>query len=201
VLEEIKKNGGDGQVLHGDISNSNDVQKMVAEVREKTGHIDVLINNAGSVLYRSLKDTTEDEFQNIFNINTKGVFLMMKYALPLIRQGGRIINLSSSVTQLSLPTYGAYSASKAAVEQLTRVFAREIGKDTGITVNCVAPGPTDTELFREGKTEEQIARLVAQTSLGRLGKTEDIADVVTFLVSNAAKWITGQTLRVNGGFV
>ena len=126
---------------------------------------------------------------------------MMKKSLPLMRRGGRIINLSSSVTQLSIPTYGTYSASKAAVEQLSRTFAREIGAETEITVNCVAPGPTDTDLFRIGITDKQISKLVGQTPLSRLGTPQDIADVVQFLASDAARWITGQTIRVNGGFV
>ncbi len=201
LVKEIKSAGGEAIAVEGDISKSSEIDKILSFVQEMTGHIDVLVNNAGSVLYRPLKETSEEDFEKIFATNTKGTFLMMKKSLPLMRRGGRIINLSSSVTQLSIPTYGTYSASKAAVEQLSRTFAREIGAETEITVNCVAPGPTDTDLFRIGKTDKQISKLVGQTPLSRLGTPQDIADVVQFLASDAARWITGQTIRVNGGFV
>lgn len=114
--------------------------------------------------------------------------------------GGRIINFSSSTTAMMLPTYGAYVATKGAVEQLTHVLARELGP-RGITVNVVSPGPTDTELFGQGKTEQDKQRLAQMAALGRLGRPEDIADVVAFLASDEARWISGQNIRANGGII
>ncbi|MEK6736557.1 MAG: SDR family oxidoreductase, partial [Pseudomonadota bacterium] len=113
---------------------------------------------------------------------------------------GRVVNISSTVTRLMLPKYGAYAATKGAVEQLTRIFAREVG-ERGITANTISPGPVDTELFRVGKTEQDIARMAAMASLGRIGKSDDIASIVLFLVSDEARWITGQNIGANGGII
>jgi len=146
-----------------------------------------------------VKDTTEEDFDRIFQINVKGVFLGLKEAATRLQKNGRVINFSSSVTRLMLPTYGVYSATKAAVEQLTRVFAKEVGS-RGITVNSISPGPTNTDLFLEGKTEETIQRLAAMSALGRIGEPEDISQVVLFLASESAGWVTGQNLGANGGF-
>jgi 3-oxoacyl-[acyl-carrier protein] reductase len=129
----------------------------------------------------------------------KGVFLGLKEAATRLEDNGRIINFLSSVTRLMLPTYGVYSATKVAVEQLTRVFAKEVGA-RGITVNSISPGPTNTDLFLEGKTEETIQRLASMSALGRIGEPDDIARVVLFLASESAGWVTGQNLGVNGGF-
>lgn len=129
----------------------------------------------------------------------KGVFLGLKEAATRLENNGRIINFSSSVTRLMLPTYGVYSATKVVVEQLTRVFAKEVGA-RGITVNSISPGPTNTDLFLEGKTEETIQRLASMSALGRIGEPDDIARVVLFLASESAGWVTGQNLGVNGGF-
>lgn len=124
----------------------------------------------------------------------------MREAARRLADGGRIVNLSSSATRLLLPTYSAYSATKAAVEQLIRIFAKEIGP-RGITVDSVSPGPTNTELFRAGKSEETIQRLASTAALGRIGKPNDVARVVLFLASDDARWVTGENLGVNGGFV
>jgi 3-oxoacyl-[acyl-carrier protein] reductase len=158
-----------------------------------------LINNAGIAIYKLIKDTTDEDFDRIFDINVKGVFNTMKEASTLLADNGRIINFSSSVTRLMLPTYGTYSATKSAVEQLTRVFAKEVGAK-GITVNSISPGPVNTELFKQGKNEEVIKHLASMSAFNRIGEPEDIAKIVLFLVDEDSKWITGQNIGVNGGF-
>jgi 3-oxoacyl-[acyl-carrier protein] reductase len=142
----------------------------------------------------------EEEFDRLFAVNVKGAFFCCQEAARRMAEGGRIVNLSSSTTALMLPGYGAYVASKGAVEQFSHILAKELGP-RGITVNVVSPGPTDTELFGQGKSEEQKQRFAQMAALGRLGQPQDIADVVALLVSEDARWVTGQNVRANGGLI
>jgi 3-oxoacyl-[acyl-carrier protein] reductase len=199
VVDEIQSGGGDAIVLRADISKVSEVKAMFDAAIAKFGKIDILINNAGVIVYKKIQDTTDGDFDRIFAVNVKGTFNTLREAAARIENGGRIVNFSSSVTRLMLPTYGAYSATKGAVEQLTRVFAKEVGSRR-ITVNSISPGPTHTELFNEGKSEDDIKRLSSMAALGRIGEPDDIARVVLFLVSEEAAWVTGQNLGVNGGF-
>lgn len=199
VVDEIISGGGTAFAVKANISVSSDMTALFDAAIEQYGKVDILINNAGINIYKLIKDTTEEDFDRMFQINVKGVFLGLKEAATRLQDNGRVINFSSSVTRLMLPTYGTYSATKSAVEQLTRVFAKEVGS-RGITVNSISPGPTNTDLFLEGKTEEMIQRLASMSALGRIGEPEDISRIVLFLVSNAAGWVTGQNLGVNGGF-
>jgi 3-oxoacyl-[acyl-carrier protein] reductase len=199
VVNEILQSGGQAIAIKADVSKSEDVKKLFQKTIEKFGKIDVLINNAGIAIYKLIKDTTDEDFDRIFDINVKGVFNTMKEASTLLADNGRIINFSSSVTRLMLPTYGTYSATKSAVEQLTRVFAKEVGAK-GITVNSISPGPVNTELFKQGKNEEVIKHLASMSAFNRIGEPEDIAKIVLFLVDEDSKWITGQNIGVNGGF-
>jgi 3-oxoacyl-[acyl-carrier protein] reductase len=199
VVAEIRASGGESIAVRADVSKTSEVKALFDATIAKFGKVDLLINNAGIAIYKTLKDTTDDDFDRIFDINVRGVFLTLREAATRLENGGRIVNLSSSVTRLMMPAYGSYSATKAAVEQMTRVFAKEVGQ-RGITVNSLSPGPTNTELFTAGKTEETIKRLAAMAALGRIGEPEDIARVVLFLVSDEAAWVTAQNLGVNGGF-
>lgn len=199
VVSEITQAGGTAISVKANVGNAEEVKALFDRAIEQYGKVDILINNAGINVYKLVKDTTEEDFDRIFQINVKGVFLALREAATRLEDNGRIINFSTSVTRLMLPTYGTYSATKAAVEQLTRVFAKEIGP-RGITVNSVSPGPTNTELFLEGKSEETIQRLASTAALGRIGEPDDISRVVLFLVSDSAAWITGQNVGVNGGF-
>lgn len=198
VVSNIISNGGEAIAIKADVSKSDQVAAMFDEAIAHFGQIDVLINNAGIVVYKLLKDITDDDLTKIMEINIRGTFNTLREAATKLADGGSIINFSSSTTRLMLPTYSAYVATKGAVEQLTRVFAKEIGS-RGINVNAVLPGPTNTELFTKGKSEETIAKMAALNPFNRIGETEDIAKVVVFLASNDAKWMNGQVIGVNGG--
>jgi len=199
VVAEIIWNGGEAIAVKADVSKADEVKALFDATIAQFGKVDWLINNAGIALYKRIQETTDEEFDRSFNINVKGVFLTLREAATRLENGGRIVNFSSSVTRLMMPTYGTYSATKAAVEQLTRVFSKEVGL-RGITVNSISPGPTNTELFAEGKSEETLQRLASMAALGRIGEPEDIAGLVLFLVSDESAWVTAQNLGVNGGF-
>lgn len=198
VVAQIEAKGGSAIALQADVSKTADIQRLFDQTIEKFGKVDILVNNAGTILYKLITDVTEEDFDKIFAVNVKGTYFACQQAAKRMADGGRIINFSSSTTVMMLPTYSAYVATKGAVEQITRVLAKELG-GRGITVNVVSPGATNTELFMTGKTEEQINRFAQMAALGRLGEVQDIADVVAFLASDDARWITGQNIRVNGG--
>jgi 3-oxoacyl-[acyl-carrier protein] reductase len=145
-----------------------------------------------------LKDFSEEEFDKQFSVNVKSVFLMMKKASEKLEQNGRIINISSSTSRLMMPAYAIYSATKSAVEQMTKVFAKEIGHK-GITVNTVLPGPINTELFLNGKSEDLVTKIASLSAFNRIGNVEDIIPIILFLSSKESQWITGQSIGVNGG--
>lgn len=200
VCAAISDAGGECKVVQADVSDPIAVRKLFAAASEHFNHIDILINNAGILLFKEISEIQDDEFDHIVDVNFKSVFYTLREAATKLSDHGRVVNISSTVTRMMLPKYGAYAATKAAVEQLTRIFAREMGK-RGITANTVSPGPIDTELFRTGKTAADIERMAAMAALGRIGEVDDIAQVVLFLVSDEARWITGQDIGVNGGII
>jgi 3-oxoacyl-[acyl-carrier protein] reductase len=198
TVEAIKQNGGDAIAIQADVSKTEDVKNMFDAAIAHYGKIDVLVNNAGIMITKLLKDTTDEDFERQFSINVKGTFNTMREAATRLADNGSIINFSSTTTRLMMPTYSTYVASKAAVEQLTRVFAKEVGA-RGINVNSVSPGPTNTELFTKGKPQEVIDRLASLSAFNRIGEPEDTAKVVAFLAGDDAKWISGQNIGANGG--
>lgn len=183
-----------------DVGETDQVARLFAAADEHLGELDILVNNAGIPGTTPLLDTSEAEYDRIMAVNAKGTFLAMQHAARRMRNGGRIVNISSMSTAWASPGESAYAASKAAVEQLTQVAAKELGP-SGITVNAVSPGPTDTDLLRGAVGPDAIAATEHMTPLGRLGRPADIADVVAFLVGPDAHWVTGQNIRATGGLV
>ncbi|SFD23570.1 3-oxoacyl-[acyl-carrier protein] reductase [Chitinophaga sp. CF118] len=198
TVNTIKQNGGDVIALQADVSKADEVKVMFDAAIAHYGRIDVLVNNAGIMITKLIKDTTDEDFTRQFDINVRGTFNTMREAATRLADKGSIINFSTSVNRIMLPTYGTYVATKAAVEQLTRVFSKEVGA-RGINVNSVSPGPTNTELFTKGKPQEVIDRLAALSPFNRIGEPDDIAQIVLFLASDEAKWINAQNIGSNGG--
>lgn len=197
VVSQIRQNGGDAIAVQADVSKPDEVRHLFDAAITQYGRVDVLVNNAGIMITKLLKDTTDEDFTRQFDINVRGTFNTMREAATRLADKGSIINFSTTINRLMVPTYSTYSATKSAVEQLTRVFAKEIGA-RGITVNSVSPGPVNTELFTKGKSKEVIDRFAAMTAFNRLGEPEDIAKVVLFLAGDDAKWIDGQNIGLNG---
>ena len=200
TVAAIEAASGRAVAVQGDVGKVGDIQRLFDAAFEHFGKLDILVNNAGIMFNKPVADVTEEEYDRIFAVNVKGTFFACQQAAKRMADGGRIINFSSSTTAMMLPTYGTYVATKGAVEQLSHILAKELGS-RGITVNVVSPGATDTELFGQGKTEQDKQRFAQLAALGRLGQPEDIADVVALLVSDDANWITGQNIRANGGTI
>ena len=199
TAETIKINGGTAVAIKADVSKKEEVTHLFDETIKAFGKIDVLINNAGIMFTKLLKDNTQEDFTKLFDVNVRGIFNTMQEADSKLADNGIIINFSSSTAKLMFPTYALYSASKAAVEQMTRVFAKEIGR--GISVNAIAPGATATDLFLNGKSQETIEKIGAMNAFNRLAEPIDIAKVVLFLASEDSKWISGQVIGANGAMV
>lgn len=196
----IAAGGGEARAIRADISSPDDMRHLFDEAEKAFGGVDVLVNNAGVMKLAPIAQTDDATFDETVAINLKGVFNGLREAARRLRDGGRIVSFSSSVVGLYQPSYGAYAATKAAVEAMTHILAKELGPRK-ITVNAIAPGPVATELFFNGKDETTVERIRQMHPLGRLGEVEDIARVVSFLVGPEGAWINGQIIRVNGGLV
>lgn len=188
-------------IIKADVSSKKEVEEMFSVINNKFGGVDVLVNNAGISHYGLITDTTEDEWDRIFAVNTKGVYLVTNCALEnmISKKQGKIINISSMWGVLGASCEVAYSASKSAVIGYTKALAKEVGL-SGINVNCVCPGVIKTDMIKN-LSEETMLELANSTSLNRIGETKDISEIVLFLASESASFITGQVISVDGGFL
>jgi 3-oxoacyl-[acyl-carrier protein] reductase len=198
LVGRIEASGGEAISAQADVSDPAAVARLFDAAEAAFGGVDVIVNNAGIMKLATIAESDDALFDRHIAVNLKGTFNVLRQAATRVREGGRIINMSSSVIGLSLPSYGVYIGTKAAVEGLTRVLANEL-RGRNITVNAVAPGPTATALFLDGKSPELIDRMARMNPLERLGKPEDIAKVVAFLAGPDGAWVNGQVLRANGG--
>jgi 3-oxoacyl-[acyl-carrier protein] reductase len=195
----ITSSGGQAIAIQADVGDPAGAAHLFDIATSTYGGVDILVNNAGRAVRKSIAEFTDAEFDSVIRTNLYGAFHTMREAARRLRDGGRIINISMSYQGPPIPGYGVYFGSKAAIEQLTAVAARELGARR-ITVNAVRPGPTRTPLFLAGKSPELIANFEHQIALGRLGEPEDIAKVVSFLAGPEGEWINGQSFAANGGY-
>ncbi len=198
VVQEIEAAGGKAIALKATVAQRDDVQRLFDEAEQQLGKVDIVVNVAGASVFKPHVQLTDEDFDKVFSVNARGAMYMLQAAANRIADGGRIVQFSTGGTMMPIPGGGIYAASKAAGERFAFALAKEVG-DRQITVNVVSPGVTDTDGLIMG--EEDVAQLVQQTPLGRLGQPADVADVVAFLVSKDAHWMTGQNLQVNGGIL
>ena len=200
LVRQIEAAGGKAVAHQADIADPEAVRKMFEAAETTFGGVDVLVNNAGIMKLATIADSDDALFDSQIAVNLKGTFNTLREAARRLRDGGRIVNVSSSVVGLLQPTYGVYAATKAAVEAMTSILTKEL-RGRSITVNAIAPGPTATKLFLDGKPQGVIDHLAKLAPLERLGQPEDIAAAVAFLVGPDGSWVNGQTLRANGGII
>ncbi|MGW2657306.1 SDR family oxidoreductase [Streptomyces sp. NPDC001478] len=200
AVKEAVAVGGRALAVRADVADEHQVAALFDAAEAAYGGIDAVVHAAGRMHLAPIAELDLADLDALYRTNVRGTFAVVQQAARRVRPGGAIVTFSTSVVGLAFPGYGAYAAGKGAVEALTLILARELrGRD--ITANAVAPGPTATELFLDGKDEETVARLAAQPPLERLGTPADIAEVVTFLASPAGHWINGQVVRANGGII
>lgn len=197
VVKRIEELGSKAAAFKGNVSSETDSKNLFAEISKQFGNIDILVNNAGVYDTLFIKDMTEEHIDHVLDTNVKGVILATKEALKNFSDGGRIINISSKAATAAMPGFSVYSATKSALDTLTRTWAQELGRRK-ITVNGVAPGPVASDMFNT-VPEELKAEFVSKTALGRIGEPEDIAAVVAFLASDDGRWVTGHTIAADGG--
>ncbi|MFE0015941.1 SDR family oxidoreductase [Mesorhizobium sp. NPDC059054] len=200
VVAAIEREGGRAVAVQADIGEAAGMPTLFDVAEQAFGGVDVLVNNAGTMKLGTLAEVEDVDFDRQVALNLGGVFRGMREASRRLRDGGSIVSFSSSVVGLYQPGYGVYAATKAAVEAMTHILAKELGP-RGITVNAVAPGPVETQFFLEGKSEDQIRAIAGMNPFKRLGQPDDIARVVAFLASPQAGWINGQVIRANGGVI
>jgi 3-oxoacyl-[acyl-carrier protein] reductase len=200
LARKIEAKGGHALTAKADVSDPNAVRGMFDAAEAAFGGVDVLVNNAGIMKLARIADSDDAMFDQHLAVNLKGTFNTLREAAKRLRDGGRIINFSTSVVGAKLETYGVYAATKAAVETMTAILSKEM-RGRAITVNAIAPGPTGTDLFLNGKSPELIDRFAKMNPLERIGTPADIADSVSFLAGPDGGWINGQVLRANGGMV
>jgi len=200
LVRRIVESGGRASAFKADVSDPVAVGAMFEFAAKQFGGIDVLVNNAGILSQSTIADTSDGDFDRLIAINLKGTFNALREGAKRIRNDGRIVNFSTSLVGSLMPSHAIYAATKAAVETMTSIMAKEL-RGRNITVNAIAPGPTATDMFLTGKSPELIQQMAKVPPLERLGTPDDIAGVVSFLAGRDAGWINGQTLRANGGYV
>ncbi|MDX9873171.1 MAG: glucose 1-dehydrogenase [Clostridia bacterium] len=200
VVKKITENGGKAVAICADITKIEEIDKLYQESIAAFGKVDILINNAGVAINKPMEQITEAEFDIQYAVNVKGTYFCTQKAFKYLEDGGSIVNISTSVNGQMYKNFTVYCGTKGAVEQITRQAAQEFGPKK-IRINAVAPGPVYTELLRSQRTEQELDNMKNMNAFKRHGETEDIADVIEFLVSEKAHWISGQTLRVNGGLI
>jgi 3-oxoacyl-[acyl-carrier protein] reductase len=198
VVNEITAQGGRAIMIQGSVANKADVLRLFDETEQKLGKIDIAVNVAGASVFKPHAELTDDDFDKVFSVNAKGAMYMLQEAAKRVKDGGRIVQFSTGGTMMPIPTGGIYAASKAAGERFAFALAKELGH-RHVTVNVISPGVTDTDGLI--MPQEAINQLIQQTPLGRLGQPGDVADIVAFLVSDDAHWMTGQNLQANGGIL
>lgn len=198
VVASIEAAGGQALAIRADVSDPRAVADLFERTEAQFGTVDVLVNNAGVTTFGPLSEVRDEDYQHLIAVNLTGTFNGMREGARRVRDGGRIINLSTSIIGHYSPGNAVYTATKAAVEAMTHILAKELGPRR-ITVNAVAPGPVATELLLAGRSPELIQRLTNEIPLGRLGQPEDIARIVSFLASAESGWVNGQVIRANGG--
>ncbi|MEV0131654.1 SDR family oxidoreductase [Dactylosporangium sp. NPDC050688] len=197
VVAEITGKGGQAVAVRADVADEAAVAALFDTAEQRFGGVDVVVNAAGVMVLAPVAELDLDALDRMHRTNVRGTFVVGREAARRVRRGGAIVNFSTSVTRLSLPAYAGYAASKAAVEAISPILAKELrGRD--VTVNAVAPGPTATDLFLDGKDDATVERMAKMNPMERLGTPEDIAEVVSSL-AGPARWINGQTIYVNGG--
>jgi 3-oxoacyl-[acyl-carrier protein] reductase len=196
VVTVIQAKGGKALATQADMGQVSDARRLVIDTVKQFSRLDILVNNAGKFMPKPLDQTTEEDFENVIALNAKGPYFAMQEAARVLKDGGRIVNISTGGTHLHFPGATAYLGSKAALEQYTKGLAQELAT-RGITVNTVSPGFTETGMM----TEELRQIGIQLTPMKRLGTPKDIADVVTFIVSEEARWLTGQIIHAGGGIV
>jgi 3-oxoacyl-[acyl-carrier protein] reductase len=200
LVREIEAKGGRALAAKADVSDAGAMRGLFDATERAFGGVDVLVNNAGIMKLAKIVDSDDALFDQQVAINLKGSFNGMREASRRLRDGGRIVNLSTSVVGTKLETYSIYAATKSAVETMTAILAKEL-RGRNITVNAIAPGPVETELFLDGKSPELVERMAKMNPMERIGTPDDIASVVSFLVGPDGGWVNGQVLRANGGLV
>jgi len=200
VVAAIQAQGGQAFAIRADVSDVATGRDVAGAIQQRFGGLDILVNNAGAIAKAPLQDLTIEQYEQQFNVNVRGPLFLTQSVLGILRDGGRIINISSVAAAGKFPTYSIYAASKSAVNAFTSVWARELG-GRGITVNSVSPGPVETEMMRGGNDQASVDAMANMSPFGRVAQPSDIADVVAFLASEEARWITGRDIFADGGLL
>ncbi len=198
IVTSVRLVGGSAVAVRADVADAGQVAALFDQAESEFGGVDIVVTTAGILRPATIAEATDKDFTEQVEVNIRGTFNALRQAARRVRDGGRIITLSSTTLALNAPGYGVYNAAKGAVEGFTRVLAKELGA-RGVKVNAVAPGPVETELFLAGKSASDVERLAGLAPANRIGQPDDIADAVSLLVSPDAWWISGQVIRVNGG--